>query len=37
MTMKILVNVLAVIGGITVLSLFGMALMHAGMTGGLGC
>lgn len=35
--MKVVVIVLAVIGGITVLSLIGMALMHAGMMGGLGC
>jgi hypothetical protein len=37
MAMKILVNVLAVIGGIAVLSVIGMALMHAGMMGGLVC
>lgn len=35
--MKIIVNVLAVIGGIAVLGLIGMALMHAGMMGRLGC
>ncbi|CAN7776746.1 hypothetical protein LJR290_007845 [Variovorax sp. LjRoot290] len=37
MAMKIVVNVLAVIGGIAVLSVIGMALMHTGMMGGLVC
>ena len=36
-TTKVLVTVLAVIGGITVLGLTGMALMHTGMLGGGFC
>ncbi|CAN7767932.1 hypothetical protein LJR175_007358 [Variovorax sp. LjRoot175] len=37
MAMKIVVNVLAVIGGIAVLSVIGMALMHTEMMGSLVC
>lgn len=35
--LKIIVFVLATIGGIAVLGLAGMALMHAGMMGGMSC
>ena len=35
--LKAAVIVLAVIGGIAVLAMIGMALMHAGMMGRMGC
>jgi hypothetical protein len=34
---RVVVIVLAVIGGIAVLGVIGMALMHSSMMGGLGC
>ena len=35
--LKTIVIVLAVIGGLVVLGVAGMALMHFGMVGGMGC